>query len=74
MLLPIVIRELRVSARNKATHRLRILFAVGAVTIGGGLGLLSMTGGVFPPRNLAFGYSTRSNGLPLFSPAPPASF
>ena len=52
MLLPIVIRELRVSARNKATHRLRILFAVGAVAIGGGLGLLSMTGGVFPPSQL----------------------
>ncbi len=44
-LLPIVDRELRVSARNKATHRLRVLFAVGAVTIGGGLGLLSLAGG-----------------------------
>jgi ABC-type transport system involved in cytochrome c biogenesis permease component len=39
-LLPIAYRELRVSARNKATHRLRILFAVGAVAIGGGLGLI----------------------------------
>jgi ABC-type transport system involved in cytochrome c biogenesis permease component len=45
MLLPIVIRELRVSARNRATHRLRLLFAVGAVTIGGGLGLISAVGG-----------------------------
>jgi ABC-type transport system involved in cytochrome c biogenesis permease component len=42
MLLPIVIRELRVSARKKATHRLRLLFAAGAAAIGGGLGLLSM--------------------------------
>ena len=42
-LLPIANRELRVSARNKATHRLRILFAVGAVAIGGGLGLISMS-------------------------------
>jgi ABC-type transport system involved in cytochrome c biogenesis permease component len=38
-------RELRVSARNKATHRWRILFAWGAVAIGGGLGLLSMSSG-----------------------------
>src|ERR1039458_3701925 len=47
MLLPIVIRELRVSARNKATHRLRLLFAVGAVAIGGGIGLISGVGGGF---------------------------
>ena len=45
MLLPIAHRELRVSARNKATHRLRLLFAVGAVTIAGGLGLLLGMGG-----------------------------
>lgn len=52
MLLPIVNRELRVSARNKATHRLRILFAVGAVTIGGGLGLISMMAGGLPGSQL----------------------
>jgi ABC-type transport system involved in cytochrome c biogenesis permease component len=47
MLLPIAIRELRVSARNKATHRLRLYFAVGAVAVGGGIGLLfSMSGGI----------------------------
>jgi hypothetical protein len=45
MLLPIAIRELRVSARNKATHRLRLYFAVGAVAVGGGIGLLFSMGG-----------------------------
>ena len=44
-MLPIAVRELRVSARNKATHRLRILFAIGAVTIAGGVALLSMISG-----------------------------
>jgi ABC-type transport system involved in cytochrome c biogenesis permease component len=39
-LLPIADRELRVSARNKATHRWRILFAVSAVVVAGALGLL----------------------------------
>jgi ABC-type transport system involved in cytochrome c biogenesis permease component len=46
-LLPIADRELRVSARNKATHRWRILFATGAVTIGGALAVLSGMLGVF---------------------------
>jgi ABC-type transport system involved in cytochrome c biogenesis permease component len=52
MLLPIVNRELRVAARNKATYRLRLFFAVGAVTIGGGLGLLSMIRGGLPGSQL----------------------
>jgi ABC-type transport system involved in multi-copper enzyme maturation permease subunit len=38
-------RELRVSARNKATHRLRILFAVCGVSIGGALALFSFAPG-----------------------------
>jgi ABC-type transport system involved in cytochrome c biogenesis permease component len=46
-LLPIAVRELRVSARNKATHRLRTLFAVGAVTIAGGIAFLTMMSGGF---------------------------
>ena len=50
--LPIADRELRVSARNKATHRLRILFAVGAVTIAGGIGLLSMMNNAFTSSQL----------------------
>jgi len=45
MLLPIVTRELRVSARNRTTHRLRLLFAVAAVAIGGTIGLLIMASG-----------------------------
>jgi hypothetical protein len=39
--LPIADRELRVSARSKATHRLRILFAVRA--------LLLTDGAIWPP-------------------------
>jgi ABC-type transport system involved in multi-copper enzyme maturation permease subunit len=46
-LLPIAERELRVSARNKATHRWRIFFAVGAGIIAGAIGLLSSFGGGF---------------------------
>jgi ABC-type transport system involved in cytochrome c biogenesis permease component len=51
-LLPIADRELRVSARNKATHRLRILFAVGGVTIGGGNIFFSMRSGGVPASQL----------------------
>jgi ABC-type transport system involved in cytochrome c biogenesis permease component len=50
--LPIADRELRVSARNKATHRLRMLFAVGAVIIAGGIVLLTKAGGGFAGSQL----------------------
>jgi hypothetical protein len=40
--LPIADRELRVAARSKATHRLRILFATGAVLIAGAIALISL--------------------------------
>ena len=56
MLLPIVNRELRVSARNKATHRLRILFAVGAVRSAEGLASSPWRPAVLAVRNLAFGH------------------
>jgi ABC-type transport system involved in multi-copper enzyme maturation permease subunit len=58
MLLPIVHRELRVSARNKATHRLRLLFAAGAVVIGGAIGLITLVSGggaAWQPGMLIFG-------------------
>jgi ABC-type transport system involved in multi-copper enzyme maturation permease subunit len=38
-ILPIVDRELRVAARGKVTYRLRMVFAVGAVTLAGAIGL-----------------------------------
>jgi ABC-type transport system involved in cytochrome c biogenesis permease component len=58
MILPIADRELRVSARAKATRRLRILFAVGAVTIAGALGLLSAA---------SRGFLTPQMGMMIFS-------
>jgi len=46
--LPIAHRELRVSARNRATRRWRILFAIGAVVIAGAVGFLaSQSRGIF---------------------------
>lgn len=40
-ILPIVDRELRVSARNKATHCWRLIFAISAVVIVGAMALIS---------------------------------
>jgi ABC-type transport system involved in multi-copper enzyme maturation permease subunit len=52
-ILPIVDRELRVAARGKATYRLRILFAVGAVALAGIIGFF--LGRDFSPINSQMG-------------------
>src|SRR5579872_4734477 len=56
--MPIADRELRVSARSKATRRWRMYFALAGVTIAGALGLISV---------VSRGMFTSQLGLAIFS-------
>jgi hypothetical protein len=49
--LPIAVRELRVSARAKATHRLRMSFAISSVVVAGAIELINVSNtGMWTPR------------------------
>jgi hypothetical protein len=57
-LLPIAVRELRVSARNKATHRVRRIFALAAVGLAAAIWLLS---------NISGGFLNSQLGIAIFA-------